>query len=116
MKDITANPDLVAFCGLYCGACNAYLRDRCPGCHENEKATWCKVRSCCREAKYSSCAECGKFDDPKECKKFHNFFSRAIGLVLRSDRAACISQIKAMGLQGHAEDMASKKRQTIGAS
>lgn len=115
MKEIIANPELVAFCGLYCGACNAYLRDRCPGCHENAKATWCRVRSCCLNAGYSSCVECKEFSVPKERKKFNNVFSRVIGMVLRSDRAACIAQIKAIGLERHAEDMASKRRRTIGA-
>ena len=43
MKEIVADPKLVAYCGLYCGACGAYLRGRCPGCIENYKATWCKV-------------------------------------------------------------------------
>ena len=49
MKEIISDPKLVAFCGLYCGACKAYLKERCPGCHDNEKATWCKVRTCCLE-------------------------------------------------------------------
>jgi hypothetical protein len=71
------------------------------------------VRQCCREAGLSSCAECKAFADPKNCKKFNNFFSKAIGLVLRSDRGACIAQIKEKGLQGHAEDMALRKRQTM---
>jgi len=39
MKTITSNAELVAYCGLYCGACGAYLKGRCPGCHENKKAT-----------------------------------------------------------------------------
>jgi hypothetical protein len=113
MKEIVHDPKLVAFCGLYCGACGAYLKDRCPGCHDNEKASWCKVRTCCTETGYSSCADCTEFDDPKDCRKFHNFISRTIGFVLRSDRPACIAQIRRKGLEGHAENMASNKRQTI---
>ena len=113
MKEIVSDPKLVAFCGLYCGACRAYLKDRCPGCYDNEKASWCKVRTCCLEAGYSSCADCTEFPDPKNCGKFHNFISRAIGFVLKSDRRACITQIRQRGLEGHAEDMASLKRQTI---
>ena len=61
MKEIVSDPKLVAFCGLYCGACRAYLKDRCPGCHDHEKASWCKVRICCLEAGYSSCADCTEF-------------------------------------------------------
>jgi hypothetical protein len=62
---------------------------------------------------YSSCAGCTTFADPKDCKKFNNFFSKTIGFILRSDRRACITQIREKGLQGHAEEMALHKRQTI---
>ena len=113
VKEIVADTGLVAFCGLYCGACRNYLNDKCPGCHDNAKATWCKVRTCCGETNYSSCAECKTFADPKDCKKFNNVISRAIGFILRSNRRACIMQIRQKGLQGHAEDMTLNKRRTI---
>jgi hypothetical protein len=113
MKEIVADAGLVAYCGLYCGACGSYRKERCPGCHGNGKATWCKVRTCCLDAGITSCAACAAFRDPKDCKKFNNFFSMTVGFFLRSDRAACITQIKVKGLQGHAEDMAINKRQTI---
>lgn len=60
-----------------------------------------------------SCADCATVADPKQCAKFHNPFSRIIGFVLRSDRPACIAQIKRLGLEGHAKDRAGAKRQTI---
>ena len=47
MPAIQVNTDLVAHCGLYCGACKSYLNGKCKGCHENSKAAWCKIRSCC---------------------------------------------------------------------
>jgi len=113
VKEIVADTGLVAYCGLYCGACGSYLKDRCPGCHKNEKATWCKVRSCCREAGYTSCAECKTLSDPRDCKKFNNVISKTIGFILRSDRRACIMQIRGKGLKGHAEDMTIQRRQSI---
>ena len=113
MKDVAADPKLVAYCGLYCGACGAYLRGRCAGCHENARASWCKVRTCCTAHAYASCADCADFADPVNCKKFHNLFSRLIGMVLRSDRPACIRQIKAVGLEAHAAKMAAARMQTI---
>lgn len=113
MKEIVSNPELVAYCGLYCGACGAYLRDRCPGCHENTRASWCKVRLCCMEHEYASCADCKEYADPKECKKYNNVISKIVGFVLRSDRAACIGQIKQMGIQGHADTMTRLKRPSI---
>ena len=113
LSETVADPGLVARCGLYCGACKAYLKGRCPGCHENVKATWCNVRLCCKEQEFASCADCSDFTDPMQCTHFNNFMSRFFGLVFRSDRAACIRQIRELGLEGHAADMAAKKRHTI---
>ncbi len=113
MKTITSDVALVAYCGLYCGACGSYLKGRCPGCHGNQKASWCKVRTCCIEHDYPSCADCKEFTDPRQCKIYNNFISRIVGFVLRSDRAACIMQIKAIGMQGHADTMAKQQKQTI---
>lgn len=113
MSEIVADAGLVAFCGLYCGACGGHLKGRCPACHENAKATWCKIRTCCLENEYSSCAACTEFDDPNDCKKFHNIISRVIGFLLRSDRRACVSQIRELGIEGHASAMAKLGRQSI---
>ena len=113
MREVVSDPKLVARCGLYCGACGAYLKEKCPGCHENKKATWCKVRSCCAQNGLTSCAECQEFPNPKDCKKFNNVVARLFGLVFRSDRAACVAQVRKLGLQGHADEMAKKRQQTI---
>ncbi len=113
MKEITSNDELVACCGLYCGACDSFLSDRCPGCRKNENAAWCGVRRCCMENGRTSCAECLHHPDPKNCTHFHNFFSRMIGFFLRSDRAACIRQIKEKGVHGHAQEMTERKSRTI---
>jgi len=113
MREIVSDPNLVARCGLYCGACGSYLRDRCPGCHENEKAKWCKVRSCCMEHEFASCADCAEYPDPRACKDFNNFFAKLFGFFLRSDRAACVDEIRRLGVQGHADEMTRRRRQTI---
>lgn len=113
MKEIVSDPQLVAACGLYCGACKRYLKDSCPGCHENDKATWCRVRTCCQGHAYATCADCTEFADPKDCGKFNNLIARLFGLIFRSDRAACIAQIRALGLQGHADDMTQRQRQSL---
>ncbi len=113
MKEIVTDKNLVAYCGLYCGACKMYLKDKCPGCQQNEKASWCKARKCCIENGYASCADCAEFADPMQCKDFNNFMSKLFGFIFRSDREACISQIKELGLEGHAANMAASGRQTI---
>lgn len=109
MREITANPDLVACCGLYCGACSRYLKKKCDGCRENAKATWCKVRSCCLTKEIATCADCDEFNDPKQCKKFHNAISRLFGLIFRSDRPACIACIRHEGREAYATHMAARK-------
>jgi len=113
MKELIKDESLVAYCGLYCGACKRYLMDKCPGCAKNEKATWCKVRNCCKENNYRTCANCQTHQDPMECKKFNNFFSKIFGLLFGSDRRACISRIKEVGTDLFASEMTEKKSHTI---
>ena len=113
MNDVRTAPEMVAYCGLYCGACRSHVNGRCNGCHENSKATWCTVRACCIEKNIKSCAECTEHTDPNDCKKFNNFMSKLFGFVFRSDRAACIAQIKRVGIDGHAAIMAENKTHTI---
>jgi hypothetical protein len=113
MTEAQAKPELVARCGLYCGACGSYLDGKCQGCGGNSRATWCKVRTCCSDKGIATCAECAEFPDPRACGKFNNFISKVFGLVFRSDRAACIDQIRQLGLDGHAKAMAEKGTHTI---
>ncbi|MCU0663271.1 MAG: DUF3795 domain-containing protein [Myxococcota bacterium] len=113
MKPISADKNLVAHCGLYCGACRAYLNSRCPGCHENAKASWCKVKACCAEHGYSTCVDCREFADPKLCGKFSNVFSKVFGVLFNSNRAACIEKIRTTGLEEYAVFMAEKKRPSL---
>jgi hypothetical protein len=113
MKEIVSDPKLVARCGLYCGACGAYLKGRCPGCAGNEKATWCGVRSCCLERGFATCADCKEFADPRNCGKFNNFVSKVFGFLFRSNRPACIDQVRRLGVQGHADEMTKSRRQSM---
>ena len=113
MNEIVSDPSLVAYCGLYCGACKAYLRGKCPGCHEARRRGWCKIRSCCVDQQYTSCADCTKFRNPNDCSLFNTFISKLFGFIFRSDRAACIAQIRDLGIQGHADTMAARKQQAI---
>jgi hypothetical protein len=113
MKEITADGVLVACCGLYCGACRSYLGERCPGCAKNAKATWCKVRACCKERGIRTCADCTDHRDPAGCQKFDTVISRLFSLVLRSDRRACVMMVREKGLEGFARHMAEKGAHTI---
>ncbi len=111
MKNIEANKELIAACGLYCGACRKYLSDKCSGCHANEKAAWCKIRSCVKSQGFHTCAECPK--DVSECKIYSNFIGKVFAFLFRSDRPACIRYIKEHGEQAFAEEMTKRKCQTI---
>lgn len=111
-KEIVMDKNLIAFCGLYCGSCRQYLKGKCPGCRDNVKAEWCKVRKCCIEYKFQSCADCTTIELMK-CKKFNNFISKAFGYIFNSDRPACIERIKEIGYDGYSIEMANDKKQTI---
>ncbi len=126
MFKLEENPDLVGYCGQYCGACEAYLNDKCDGCQErsshslsshdysaNSSASWCKVKACCIENKISTCADCPDYDNPRECRKFNNIGTKLVNFFHKSDRVACIRQIREIGLRGHACRMAQLKSWTI---
>jgi len=112
MKPIVADLNMVAKCGLYCGACSRFLKDKCPGCAKIEQPSWCKVRSCTMEHGWSSCAEC-TLKPLEECKKFNNFMSALFGFIFRSNRAACIRRIKDVGLEAFAAEMTELKRSSL---
>jgi len=113
MKEIVSDVRLVSLCGLYCGACRKYLNGKCSGCTKNQKATWCKVRSCNLENDYASCADCRAFANPMQCSKFNNIFAKFFALVFRSDRNACLNYIRANGYENFAAFMGKNGWQTI---
>ncbi|HNW29882.1 MAG TPA: DUF3795 domain-containing protein [Spirochaetota bacterium] len=113
MGEITVDTNLVAFCGLYCAACSRYVKEKCPGCRQNEKAAWCGVRACCLKRGYGSCADCTDFRDARECGIFNNFMARIFGFIFRSDRVACVDAIREKGYEGFARDMAARHARTI---
>ena len=113
MKEILSDTAMIAYCGLYCGACKRYLKGSCPGCQETEKASWCKVRACCVENAYCSCADCKEFLNPKDCNKYNTLLTRFFSFIFRSNRAACIGMIREDGYQEFADTMTERKLPTI---
>jgi len=113
MKEIQTDVGLIAMCGLYCAACGKFLKGKCPGCHENKKASWCGIRICCFEKKIASCADCDQFDDVMSCKKYNSFMAKLFGFIFKSDRAACVQAIRENGYEQFAADMAKNKVMTF---
>ncbi len=113
VTEARADRNLIARCGLYCGACGKFTKGKCPGCAENTKASWCKVRSCCGERGYASCADCTSPKDPRACAKFNNPIARLFGVIFNSDRAACIGKIREIGPEGYAAFMAARGLQAL---
>jgi hypothetical protein len=113
MREITADSAFVAYCGLYCGSCKKFLREACPGCHVYEKATWCRIRTCCKEHAYKSCADCSIVPNLRDCKKLNNFIAKVFAFIFRSDRFACLAAIKERGYEDYAGEMAEKRIMSI---
>lgn len=114
---IEFNPELVSYCGLYCGTCSKYKKGKCPGCKGNTKATWCKTRTCNIDKNYTSCADCS-IADLRSCKINNNFVASIFGFIFKTDRMASLELIRKIGREEYAKQMtevnqmALKKNQT----
>lgn len=113
MKTIEKNHELLAKCGLYCGACPRYLKDKCPGCKENHAAKWCKLRTCCIEKGIATCADCTEFESVMDCKQYNTFMSKLFGFIFKTDRAACIERIKTNGADAFIDQMVEQKSLSV---
>jgi hypothetical protein len=107
--------DLIAYCGLYCGACSfkvAYEeQDRehlmrmpakydawkqapleaCPGCRQKNKCGQCAIRDCAVGKGIEHCGLCGDFP----CGKLHEFTDDGI-----PHHAEAIGNLKALNIMG----------------
>jgi hypothetical protein len=103
---MSVNPDLLAPCGLYCGACSIRYADhhddeklkeklaslyglktesiKCNGCMSNKRISFCQscgIRSCVQGKKISGCHQCRQFP----CSNITNFpFKHAVQFMLQS--------------------------------
>ncbi len=110
-KQNVLDSELVAFCGLYCGTCFKYKKGKCPGCVQNTKASWCKIRTCNLEKGIKNCTECD--EEISQCKKLNNPIGKVFEFVFRTDRPASLQFIKMNGEWLYAEKMVSLGQMSI---
>ena len=114
MNSITQlNRSLIAACGLYCSNCSKFKKGRCPGCTENTKASWCKIKSCCLQKEITNCSACTEFFNPKECHRYNNLISKVIEYFTSSDRSLCISFIRENGEENFGLMMTGTNRMSL---
>jgi len=101
-KQINKDENLIAHCGLYCGACPSFISGKCDGCRGNSAKSAvvykkCKVKPCCAENGFFTCADCTIYASTKECKKYNPLLLKVTSWVESSDRSKAIEMIKAKG-------------------
>ena len=113
MKAIVVDETLIAYCGLYCGACKKFIKEECLGCYQKGRYKKCKMRPCCLENNYRSCADCKEFEHVMECKKFTNPLWNILEFIFGTKRSASIDFIREKGYSSYANHMAEKKLAVI---
>jgi len=76
MADLKFYNSRIPACGVFCGGCPNYKRERnpCPGAEENiKRCQGCKsFHLCCKEKGITHCYQCDKFP----CSRFRDFSKR----------------------------------------
>ena len=100
-----------AICGIYCGACPAFLESvgakksseiKCLGCRSTKKmpgyAPKCEVRKCAKSKNLQSCGQCKQYP----CDKIKKFFNETPKYGLREKY---LNTVRDKGLQSWLEEM-----------
>jgi hypothetical protein len=101
-KQNEKDENLIAYCGLYCGACPSFITGKCDGCRSISAKSAivykaCQVKPCCVENDFFTCADCTIFASTKECKKYNPLLLKIASWVESSDRSKAIEMIKTKG-------------------
>jgi hypothetical protein len=108
------NENLIAYCGIYCKACQSFTSGKCEGCRGNsEKSSVlykkCPVKQCCAESNIFTCADCRRHTSTKDCKKQNPLFLRIASWIESHSRNKSIEMIKSKGRAEFVEYMEDKK-------
>ena len=102
---------VLAYCGLVCSECGAFVKGRCEGCHsEKPMHRNCKVKPCAMERGLTTCADCTDFENFKDCRKLNNFISKIFALIFRSHRIGNLNRIREIGLDKFKEELKISKK------
>ncbi len=109
------NNELIAYCGLYCGACSFKVgydeNDRahiecipdkyekfrhmpllfCPGCRLDNQCGGCDIKDCAEEKKLDDCSQCDQFP----CQKLRAFNND--GIPHHSESIANLKKLRQIG-------------------
>jgi len=99
---MTDNEQLIAYCGLYCKFCPAFMSGKCEGCRGNSVKNSvlykkCQVKPCCVESGFFTCADCTKYASTKDCKKYNPLQFKIALWVESTNRSKSIEMIKEKG-------------------
>ncbi len=112
-KRIGKDESLIAYCGLYCGACPSFTSGKCDGCRSNSAKSAvrymkCPVKPCCAGKGSFTCADCEEYASVKECKKYNPLILRIASWLEGSDRSKAVNMIKTKGRDDFLTFMESK--------
>lgn len=54
-------PELIGYCGFYCGSCPTYIKGDCSGCLAAHRKGDCFTNTCVQERNLRFCGECSEF-------------------------------------------------------
>ena len=101
-KEMNRDENLIAHCGIYCGACPTFSSGKCIGCRGNSPKSAvmfkkCKVKPCCADNGFFTCADCTIYASTKECKKYNPLLLKFASWIESSDRSKSIEMIQTKG-------------------
>lgn len=78
----------IAFCGIYCTACELHLKGnkegkKCKGCTHPSMESKCVVFNCAKEKNVANCGLCESFETCEKLRKHHAFENRLYRKVAR---------------------------------
>ncbi|MDD4103244.1 MAG: DUF3795 domain-containing protein, partial [Kiritimatiellae bacterium] len=88
----------IAFCGIYCSACELHLKGKqggkkCKGCTHPSMESKCVIFACAKEKKVANCGLCEQFESCEKLKQHHEK-----PLYRRVARRTC-AKVKADGME-----------------